>query len=343
MAACSSGSNNPTTSSSPPAVSPPPTDQTTPPGSNGGGTESKLPLGDFTLTSGSPSCALGGTCRLEFTVDCPKVQQAAEGTLIAQGPGGNPKGIVLGFIGTRGTGTEGLNQQWVTAMTGDGYEVIVVSWDNRTPWLQATPGEEVGPKLLACRPATAIKWIHDNIYDQLGSQPKADGVCGFCMTGNSGGGSQIAYSLSFYGVAGMVDAAVLTGGPPHTSLDQACLGPDPDLQFDFNSASLVDLSYGFLKKGSGPCTRHDQSFADKWHEDSVDVGGTYRFPHTRIVFIFVAGDHTPAPPHGTLYYDQLKAAGSPLISPPEQVPGTGHTIMLLPEGRAAVEAALVSA
>src|SRR5439155_286508 len=130
---------------------------------------SKLPLGSLTLTSGAPSCANGGSCRLGFQVDCPDVQQRADGTLIAAGPGGQPKGLVMGFVGTLGTGTEGLSKQWVDDMVAAGFEVIVVSWADQTPWLQSAQGEQAGPKLLACRPATTIKWVHDNVFEQLGS------------------------------------------------------------------------------------------------------------------------------------------------------------------------------
>jgi len=269
-------------------------------------------------------------------VDCPDVGQTAQGVLIADGPGGTPKALVVGFIGTRGTGLEGLNKQWVDSMVADGYQVVIVSWANETPWLQSASGDEVGARLLGCRPATAIKWVHDNIYDPMGLSSSATGVCGFCLTGNSGGASQIAYSLSFYGVAGMVDAAVLSGGPPHAGLDQGCLGSDRNLAYDQGSAALMDLSYGFLTPGTGPCAKHDQSFADRFKEDSVDVGGTYKFPDTRMSFLFVTGDHTSAPPHGMLYYDKVKEAGTPMVQV-QEVPGQSHTIMISPEGRQAVE------
>jgi hypothetical protein len=299
-----------------------------------------MPLGTFSVMSGSPSCAVGGSCRIDFQVDCPGVRQAAEGTLIASGPGGQPKGVILGFIGTLGTGTLGLNKQWVDSMVADGFEVVIVSWSTRTPWLMSAPGEQVGPKLLACRPATSIQWVHDNIYKQLTSPAKGKGVCGFCATGNSGGGSQIAYSMSFYGVADLLNAAVLTSGPPHTALDQACLGPDPRLQFDSDSASIIDLSYGFAR-GTGPCVHHDQTFAATWKKDGADVGGTYKFPDTRVSFLFVDGDHTPAPLHGMLYEDKVRAAGTPTVSE-KTVHGSTHTIMSFPEGRLAVEQELVS-
>jgi hypothetical protein len=267
------------------------------------------------------------------------VQEAAGGTLIAEGPGGRPSAMVVAFVGTLGTGTEGLSREWVDAMVADGFEVIVVSWDDQTPWLSSAQGEEVGPRLLACRPATAIQWVHDNVFAGLGSPAAGDGVCGFCATGNSGGASQIAYAMSFYGVAGLLDAAVLTSGPPHTALDQACLGPAPNLEFDPDSAAIVDLSYGFAQ-GTGPCAGHDQGFAGKWKEDSLDVGGTYAFPGTRVAFLFVEGDHTPAPFHGRIYLNQLRAAGSQTVTD-RTIPGFNHTIMTFPEGRQAVEEELL--
>jgi hypothetical protein len=315
-------------------------DHTPSPSSSGGQTGGKLPLGTLALTSGSSSCAQGGSCRLGFRVECPDIQQAGDGTLIAAGPGGQPRGLVMGFVGTLGTGTEGLSKLWVNDMVAAGFEVIVVSWADQTPWLQSAQGEQVGPKFLACRPATAIKWVHDNIFEPLGVPANAKGVCGFCATGNSGGATQIAYAMSFYGVADLLDAAVLTSGPPHTALDQACLGPDPNLQFDSDSASIVDLSYGFAR-GTGPCVQQDQSFADAWRKDSIDTDGAYAFPHTRVAFLFVQGDHTAAPFHGKLYLDKLRAAGSPTVTD-RTIPGTSHTIMTFPEGRQAVQEELLS-
>jgi hypothetical protein len=248
--------------------------------------------------------------------------------------------LVMGFVGTLGTGTLGLSKQWVDDMVAAGFEVVVVSWADQTPWLTSASGQEVGPKVLGCRPATTIAWTHDNIYRQLGVSSPGKGACGFCATGNSGGASQIAYALSFYGVGSLLDAAVLTSGPPHTALDKACLGPDPNLLFDPDSASIVDLSYGFAP-GTGPCAHHDQSFADRWAKDGTDSDGTYSFPHTRVAFLFVQGDHTAAPFHGRLYAEKLKSAGSPMMSD-ETVPGFNHTIMTFPEGRQAVEDALLA-
>ena len=298
----------------------------------------KLPIGSLSVVSGSPSCQRGEMCQVAVSVECPDVEEPARANLVIQPAVGEPRGVVMVFLGTLGTGFEGLNRQSVSMTAADGFQVVIVSWVDS--WLQSASGETVGPKLLGCRPATTIQWTHDNIYEQLGSPEGGDGRCGFCLTGNSGGASQIAYSMSFYGVADLVDAAVLTGGPPHTDLDDACLGSDPSLAFDAESASNIDLSYGF-SPGTGPCVKHDDSFASKWKKDGADAGGDYSFPDTRIAFIFVKGDRTPGPPHGKLYLEKLEAAGSPTVRE-RTIAGSTHTISALPEGREAIEEELLS-
>src|SRR5205823_2378398 len=100
----------------------------------------------------------------------------------------------------------------------EGYMVVQTVWPSA--WLAAPPGQQVGPARLGCRPATAIKYVHDVFYDPMHVQPQAL-HCGFCVTGNSAGSSQIGYSIAFYGLANIIDAAVLSGGPPHAALDKA--------------------------------------------------------------------------------------------------------------------------
>ena len=246
------------------------------------------------------------------------------------------RGLVVVLVGGLGTGFEGLSQPFLKGLAARGLEIVIVSWVD--PWLVASPGEKVGPKRLACRAATAIKWVHDNLYRQLGSPGGAVGACGFCLTGNSGGSSQIGYSLSFYGLGNIVNAAILTDGPPHTALAKGCLGV-AGYAFDRLSARKMDSAYGF--SSGGPCSRHDSSFTSTWNRDSVDQGGVYKFPRTRIVFVFVSGDPTVAPAHGKLYVSALRKAKSPLVSE-RIVPGNLHNIEQVPAGRDAIEAALLS-
>jgi hypothetical protein len=238
-------------------------------------------------------------------------------------------------MGGLGTGFTGINRSFVSGLAGAGFEAVVVSWVD--PWLQSSAGDDAGPLRLGCRPATVIRWIHDNLYQDIGAPAGGVGECGFCVTGNSGGASQIGYSLSFYGLDDVVDAAILSGGPPHAGLDEGCLG-DPGLAYDRTSAGIIDLSYGF-PDGGGPCSLRDGVFGERWDADSLDTGGAYFLPSTRIAFVFVEADGSGGPPHGRFYLDELRAAGTPMLTE-EVLPGAEHTIQALPEGRAALMAAL---
>ena len=252
-------------------------------------------------------------------------------------PAGAPRGVVAILLGGKGVGFTGVNRMFVSQLATDGFEVVIVSWED--PWLQAARGEDVGPARLACRSATAIKWIHDNLYERLGVPRAALGACGFCLHGNSGGATQIGYSLSLYGLGSIVDAAVLSGGPPHAAIAKGCLR-ERGYAYDNISAGIIDLSYGF-PDGGGPCEKHDKSFQERWNQDSLDTaGGTYKFPQTRVAFVFVSGDPTVGPAHGRDYQAKLEAAHSPYVTI-RTISGQSHTIEELPLGRAALENALL--
>jgi hypothetical protein len=268
-------------------------------------------------------------------VSCPDVQQAARGTLVVL-PADQPHGMVMILLGGLGTGFEGVNRRFVGTLQGDGMDVVILSWDDT--WLQSAPGESVGPKRLACRSATAIAWAHDNLYTPLNVAAPDTGGCGFCLHGNSAGASQIAYSLSFYGLGSKVNGAILSGGPPHAAIAKGCLR-EQGFAYDQIQARTIDLSYGY--SNGGPCMAADSSWTKTWEKDSVDSGGVYSFPSTRVAFIFVEGDPTPGPEHGTLYLDKLEAAETPYLSHTE-IPGGDHTIEALPNGRAALEQAVMA-
>ena len=201
--------------------------------------------------------------------------------------------------------------------------VIDVPW--KDSWLRAAPGEEVGPARLACRPATVVKWVHDNVYSRLGAQPLAVGRCGFCIAGDSGGASQVAYPLSHYGLSNIVNAAIMVSGPVHTGLAPGCL-QDPGqrgLWYTGRSGPVIDESYGFLDQ-NGPCVRHDASFTKQWDAAGLDTSGSnYDYPNTRVIFIFGGQDQSPGPPHGDLFVHALQQAGSPRVTV-KDVPSMGH-------------------
>jgi hypothetical protein len=319
----------------PTSIPPPPTGPT----SGGGNTRQ---LGTFRTASVNGSCQRGLTCQ-GFEVTCPGVRAPAQG-LLGTSNASSPHGVVVFFSGGLGTSWWGTTNEAaagsiLSSLNQRGLTVVLVRWLD--PWLFASAGEAAGPAALGCRPATATRWIHDNIYAGLGLHP-ALGSCGFCITGDSGGASQVSYALTDYGLASIVNAAVIASGPPHAGIAPGCLHQqgDADLWFTSFSGPIIDGSYGFFH--GGPCESHDPSWAVRWQADSLDTGGgAFRFPDTRITFLFGADDSSEGPPHGRLYVAKLQAAGSPYVSV-QTVAGMGHVIGNSQTGLQAEETSLLA-
>ena len=296
-------------------------------------------------------CLAGDECH-GFTVTCPYVQVAAKGTLDIRRPLGNPRGVIVLFSGGGGnqfwqfgaqsdvqfsasSGSPGRSPQeaarlaadFLAGLRSDGFVTVMVRWQRG--WLASASSEAVGPARLACRPASVIRWIRSRVYDPLGLVPDGSS-CGFCLTGNSAGSSAIAYSLAFYGTASLVDAAVLTGGPPHTALARGCLR-DPGYAYLGRAPNVIDASYGFTN-GNGPCAKADPAWRKVWERDSVELGGTdYDYASTRILLLLGADDSSGVADHQLTYAARLRSAGSPQV---EQVtvPGMTHAITASEDG-----------
>jgi hypothetical protein len=89
----------------------------------------------------------------------------------------------------------------MATLVGDGLVVVELAWD--------APGIWGGPRARtnACRAATALKWVYDNVH--AGGRTRL-----FAAQGTSGGASQIAFGLAHYGMGDLLDLANLGGGPP---------------------------------------------------------------------------------------------------------------------------------
>lgn len=213
------------------------------------------------------------------------------------------RGVITVFSGGGGTGWWGASttaQQAIADLSNAGFRVVEVAWADG--WLKSASGERPGPHALACRPATVIRWMYDTMYAPLGLNPPA-GVCGFCVSGNSGGASQVSYALTFYGLETILDAVVPTGGPPHAALDKGCLRRSGEAAYYYTAgnASTIDSSYGYAS-GTGPCANRNSSFTDRWIADSVEAGDTYH-PSTRVHFI--GNGRAIGETHGKDYYDAI--------------------------------------
>lgn len=282
-----------------------------------------LPLGELVETGAGPGrgsrCPTGAECT-QFTVDCPEVPDPAAGSVAISPPAADPRGVVVFFSGGKGSNwwEDGVRKGsgeasfLVADLQAAGYEVVQVRWESG---FSTNPsGEPMGFARAACRSATAVRWAYDERYAPLGLDPPT-GICGFCVSGNSGGSSQAAWGLTHYGLSEIVDAAVFTGGPPHAAIDTGCLQEgDEAYWYDASSARGFDEVYGAGRGEEGACTGHDDTFAELMDADSIDSGGTdYEYPATRVVFLFGTNDRTVAPTHAQDYVERLEEEGSPLV------------------------------
>jgi hypothetical protein len=301
-----------------------------------------LPLGTVTVGSNSNRCP-GAVCE-GIEVSCPGLSKPIRGMVATTPASGPPRGVVMFFTGGPGKAWYAGDGSDTTAefeqLQAEGFELVQVRWGG-LGWLRATGDEQVGPAQLACQPATVIKWIHDTRYAGLGLDPEP-GTCGFCLTGNSGGASQISYALTHYGLADVVDAVIPTSGPPHAQLAKGCL-PDPGEEaysFPDSAVGVIDSSYGGVGS-EGPCAAADAGFRSRFDADSVDIGGSdYDYPQTRVHFIVSPGDETVAV-RAQDFEEKLRQAGSPWVTL-QEVPEMGHDIQKSDAGMAALVAAILA-
>jgi hypothetical protein len=305
-------------------------------------------------------CLPGLECR-GVQVTCPGVQRPARAVLGIGKPSGTPRGLIVFFSGGGGTQwwareasndlkfsgqsqSASIDQQaaqnadsLLADLQSKGFETVQARWV--TAWIASSPGEEVGPAVLACRPASLLRYLHDTLYDQLGAQPSGDLACGFCATGNSGGGAAIAYALSFYGLGSDLQGAVLTSGPPYGAIDKACLD-DSGWAYKQGLHGVFDASYGFFGR-DGPCFLQDAAWRSRWAADSVDgAGRTYDLADTRILMLLGRQDPSNIQPHAKAYYQKLRQAGSPHLEL-QEVGDMTHAITASTSGLGAMEQSFV--
>lgn len=321
-----------------------PTDEASPeseaePGNEAAPEEGSRETGTVTILAGPRPCS-GEEC-YEVAVACPALGEPERARLkIGRPAKGEIRGTILFMTGLGG------RQLWENFGSGArsalkklkkaGFRTVQIAWDRG--WLIGARGGREGPEKLACRPATLARWIHDR-PNRNGAAPgpeetapQADpGIAteegqAFCATGNSAGAAQISYGLTAYGLDEIYDTVILTGGPPLSRLDLACIRDDTPGNYYFPLAGrrLMDQSFGQPSDGSGPCSRSDPSIREALRRHSqVLAAGDFDYPDTEVWFLFGAKDDSSAVPQGMLFYDKLKESGSPRVFL-ETVPKTPH-------------------
>src|SRR5258708_14930462 len=148
---------------------------------DGGGA---LPTGSVSDVMQTQPCGGGGNTQncTSLIVHCPGIEDATA-VLQSTNPSGTAKGTIFAHSGGGGTGFYTTN---VAAFAQGGYRVVQVRWTS--DWEKT---QTAGILAAACRPATVMQWIWDNIH-------KADKTSAYCAVGHSGGSGVISYALAHY-------------------------------------------------------------------------------------------------------------------------------------------------
>ncbi|HUF49843.1 MAG TPA: hypothetical protein VMN60_03360 [Longimicrobiales bacterium] len=281
------------------------------------------PLGTLEIAAVNRACPAGFSCQ-GVEVTCAGVTQSVAVTVAVAQPVGSARGVVVFTTGGGGQSwaleDSSRETELLAPLLADGFRVVQVRWEKN--WLLSSPGNDAGTGRLGCRPATVIKWIYDTHFVPLGIARSATGQCGFCVTGNSGGSTQVSYTLSHYGLDTILDAVIPTGGPPHAAMAKACLRNPGEQAFWYpdDTRRFLDEGFGFFD-GNGPCYLHDASYTARWQQESVATGGNdYVHPRTRVHFILGESDVGMRAPAGE-YESRLRSAGSPWVTA-ERAPST---------------------
>jgi len=286
------------------------------------------PLGTLKILSG-PSPCFDERC-FGVEVACPEVAAPAQAWLKVGAPTNLPsKGTVLATTGGPGNRLyeeeSPQAKQLLAEIRAAGFQTVQLQW--LEGWLFSAPGREEGHVRLACRSATVARWVYENLHEK-------SPITAYGAIGNSGGAAQVSYMLSHYGLEDILSVVVPSGGPPMGRLDLSCIQDDPaNKALWLQSATrIIDGGFGFPRDGSGPCSRGDVSFREKFQQASVSFGAAdYFYPRTLVWFLFGEQDDTNATAMGLTYYDRLVSEGSPLVRK-DVLPKVTHGIKDSPEG-----------
>jgi hypothetical protein len=293
------------------------------------------------------SCANGTLprtmCRL-LRVSCPGVAPRDTEIRIMDPPTGVTRiGTVL--VGTGGGGTtyyeeDPVARAMLLELSAAGYRIVQRQWFGTDGWIEGPGGFDA----VSCRYASLLQYTFENIH-------QASLTEALCVTGNSGGASEIAYALARYNLGHLLELAVPTGGPPMSRLDHGCLDAD-DTAWQAECATLVGTNLTCTPASCAyvPAAQElvDSAYADDacatadegarttlLADSAAAPGNTFAYPMP-IHFLFGADDCTEAVPLGLAFAAEVTSAKQI-----DFIPATPHAVFSTTDGANAIRDAIV--
>ena len=240
----------------------------------------------------------GSTCTQITVVDCPTIEtEAIEATLAVLPAAGAQRGTIVHLKGGGGEGWETIGTDEYRAA---GFVQIYVSWT--TDWEQTASH---GIKTAACRPATTLQYIFDELHTGARTAP-------YCAQGKSGGSGQLGYALAHYGAGSILDYVNELAGPPFSRIDLGCDGDAPataEVCGDTVTTRLPDklTAWENMTVSCGSTNVPVDELA-RWKADSIAVGGTYQYPQTRVEFFDCMYNAPAVAAFSKVYFDEVALA-----------------------------------
>jgi hypothetical protein len=253
-----------------------------------------------------PPGSVPGVC-YGLTVSCPAVADVHANFELSQAS--NPIGTMVLTSGGNGTSlweADVYGPYAIDNLLNAGYSVVQIVWLPPYGW-QVGPG---GMVAVACRPATLINWIYNNIHQNGASAP-------MCAAGTSSGAEQIGLGMARYGLSSILAMAELISGPPFSREDYACECNQPDLPDPCNNSTLPQcLGAGDAIRFVDPvysspiCSQATKSQSTKNQAafllDSIlSPDARLNYPDTYVHFVFGGLDTSLSPVMGQEYQQAI--------------------------------------
>jgi hypothetical protein len=275
------------------------------------------PLGTVENVVSLPACPSGyfqGMRCFQATVSCPGTVDLPV-TFGYENPNGTPLGTIFTHSGGGGTlpynGGLGTTTDYMDSYLNAGYQVVQMAW--LSPWEDVGAGFAASIATAACRPATLMQYIYQNV--------RTSGA--MCAQGASGGSAAIAYALAWYNASSYLDKAELISGPVFGNIEEGCVVPKslpvtvcPSGQFGCVGASWQDApqyvqgAIGLVRTwtGNNSCQgsrRTSRSSNDNWLAMSVVSGSpdvSFFYPKTAMAGWLCSNGQNNSAAEGQYYY-----------------------------------------